>query len=94
MDWDMNQILWPTMYLLWAVAAIFFIWAMLKRNSRKNRDSWQDFLAIALFSLVSSLLMLFIHTLNLQVSFFARLGIVSLILCFYAYYSYRRNKRS
>lgn len=88
----MNVILWPTIYILWAVAVIFFIWGMIRRKSRKNQG-WKEIMTVAAFCLVGSLLMVLVHSFDLQMSFITRLGLVTLILCFYAYYSYRRNKK-
>jgi ABC-type Co2+ transport system permease subunit len=92
MDWDFDLLLWPIVYLFWTVALIFSFWGILRRKSDPTGESWKELLAIAAFCLVTSLLMLFVHYVGLQISFTARLGIVSLILGLYAYYLYRRQK--
>ncbi|MDR3589343.1 MAG: hypothetical protein P4N41_06745 [Negativicutes bacterium] len=93
MNWDMAVILWPTIYLLLAVAAVFFLWAMRRRKKKPRSDSWKEIMAVAVFCLVGSLLMIFVNSIDLQLSFLARLGAVTAILCLYAYYSYKRNKK-
>jgi len=92
MDWDMAVILWPTIYLLLGVAAVFFLWAHKRRKSRKNHN-WKEIMAVAVFSLTAALLMVLVNTFDLHLSFITRLGIVSVILCSYAYYTYRRDKK-
>ena len=92
MDWDMEIILWPTIYVLLAVAAIFFIWAIILRNSKRKVNTWKEMLAIAAFCLVGSCIMAAVHSFDLKMSFLTRLGLVSVILSLYAFYSYHRNR--
>jgi len=93
MDFDMQVILWPTIYLLLAVAAVFFVWGIILRNNkRRKNNTWKEMMAIAAFCLTGSGTMLAVHSFDLQLSFVARLGLVTILLIFYAYYSYRRNK--
>ncbi len=92
MDWDMTVVLWPTIYLLLAVAAVFLLWALKRKKSRKN-SGWKELMAIAVFCLTASLLMVLVNTFDLHLSFITRLGIVSVILCLYAYYTYQRDKK-
>ena len=93
MDWNLAELLWPTIYLLWAVGLVFFIWAMLRRRSKKRRESWPELLAIAAFCGGASLVMVVIHLIGFQLPFTARLGIVSVILGAYAYYSHKRQQK-
>lgn len=93
MDWDLDNILWPTVYMLWTVAVVFFVWAMTRRQSRKRQNSWIELMSVSAFSLSASILMLVVHAYGFHLDFTARLGVVSLILCLYAYYVYQRNKR-
>lgn len=88
----MTAVLWPTIYLLWAVGAVFLFWGLRRRKSRKN-TGWKEITAVAVFCLVASLLMVLVNTFDLHMSFLTRLGVVSVILCLYAYYTYQRDKQ-
>jgi predicted Co/Zn/Cd cation transporter (cation efflux family) len=92
MDWDFDNLLWPTVYILQVVAVVFFIWAMTRRQSKKRRDSWIELMAVAAFCFFASIIMLLVNSFGFHLDFTARLGVVSVILCLYAYYSYKRNK--
>ena len=92
MDWDFNNILWPTVYLLLACAIGLTIWAILLRAKAPADRGWREVLLVAAFCLAASLLMIAVHSIGYELSLVARLGIVTVILFLYAYYSYRRNK--
>ncbi|VBB07844.1 Hypothetical protein LUCI_3109 [Lucifera butyrica] len=92
MDW-LNALIWPTAYLLLAGAVILFVWAMLLRNKNKKNTAWKEVLTVAVFCLLSSGVMLLVHFAGFQLSFTTRLGLVSVILVLYAYYSYRRQQK-
>jgi hypothetical protein len=94
MGWDLEVILWPTVCLLWAVAVIFIAMAVVRRNQKGHPGLWKEYLLIAAFSLAGSLLMLLIKYTGFELSYTARIGIVSVILGIYAYYIYRRSQKS
>ncbi|MDR3562840.1 MAG: hypothetical protein P4N59_15575 [Negativicutes bacterium] len=93
MNWDMDAVLWPTIYLLLALAALLGLWALNVRKKSPKKSGWKEIMAIAVFCLVGALLMMFVNSVGFQLDFTTRLGVVSLILCIYAYYTYRRNKK-
>jgi len=93
MSWDLKVLIWPTVYLLWAIAAIFFLWAIIRRSKSRQSYSWIEYLAVSVFSLLASLIMVLIKYTGYHVSFTTRLGAVSLILGCYAYYLYRRQQK-
>jgi uncharacterized membrane protein len=90
---DLEVILWPTVYLLWATAVIFFVWAMIHRSKRRQSKSWIEYLAISVFSLIVSLIMVLTKYTGYHLSFTTRIGVVSVILGLYAYYLYRRQQK-
>jgi len=93
MGWDLETILWPTVFLLWTVAAIFIILAAVHRSKGRQGNSWIEYLWIAVFSLLSSFLMIIIKYTGFQLSFTTRVGVVSVVLGLYAYYLYRRQRK-
>jgi len=92
MDWDFDNLIWPTVYMLWFVAVVFFIWAMKRRQNKKGKDPWIELMSVAAFCLFASIIMLLVHSFAFRLDFTSRLGVVSVVLCLYAYYTYKRNK--
>jgi uncharacterized membrane protein len=92
MSWELDNIMWPSVYLLLLASAIFSLWAVrLRRKKKQSAPSWKEVGLVACFCLFGAVIMVIVNFIGYSLSLLSRIGAVGIIMALYAYYSHRRQ---